>query len=263
MSSLRYTARAIITLIVIFLLVLLLGGFAFITGVFYPSRAVMNRCSVLWSRAILFCSGVRPTIRGCEYIADGIPRFFMGNHQSALDIPILICVLKGNVRFLAKDSLFRIPLFGWVIRRYGYLPVDRANARRTLKTVGGAIDGLRRNPICLAAFPEGTRSRDGKLLPFRRGTMKFAQQAGLPLVPFAIEGTIDVLNSRRFLRIVPGPVTLSFCEPIASEDVVAMEPAALLERVASTVAGELRQRAPGAVSEDEIVAEPVSMSTAS
>lgn len=236
--------RVILAMVVMVLLVLLLGGIALIVGVFYPSQKVMAFCSRLWARAILRLAGVRLTIRGAERIADSAPCFYMGNHQSALDIPIMIHALRGNVRFMAKESLFRIPLFGWVIRRYGYIPIDRTNARRTLGTLDRMFATLRRNPISIAVFPEGTRSRDGMLLPFRRGTMKVAQQVGFSVVPFSIEGSINVLHPDRMLRLSPGPVTLSFADPIPVEVVAGLSAAELQVQTAQAVAKQLGQPIP-------------------
>lgn len=244
LEEFRYRARAIIAMIVMVLLVLMLGGVALIVGVFYPSRSVMAFCSRVWARAILFLAGVRLTIRGSEWIAGGAPRFYMGNHQSALDIPIMIHALRGNVRFMAKESLFRIPFFGWVIRRYGFIPIDRSNARRTLRTLDQMFTAVRRKPISVTVFPEGTRSRDGRLLPFRRGTMKVAQQVGFSVVPFAIDGSIRVLHPDRLLRVTPGPVTLSFAPPIAEEEVVQLPAADLQVRTAQAVADQLGQPVP-------------------
>ena len=251
---LSYTVRAIISMVVMVSLVLLLGGLALIVGVVHPSRRLMDFCTRVWARSVLFCAGVRLTIKGWEQAADSRPAFFIGNHQSDLDILIIMFALRGQVRFMAKDSLFRIPLFGWVIRRYRFVPIDRGNVRRTLQTLKQMIAAVHRNPISMTAFPEGTRSRDGRLLPFRRGTMKIVQQAGLPVVPFAIDGSIDVHRPGRMLRAAPGPVTLTFTAPIPADRVVAMTQDELQERVVNAVAGALGQPSPAA--QEEVSTEP-------
>ena len=244
MNELGHTVRAIITMIVMVSLAILLGGLTLIVGIVHPYRQLWDICSLTWARAILFCAGVRLTMRGGERLADSMPAFFIGNHQSDLDILIIISALKGKVRFMAKDSLFRVPLFGRAIRRYEFVPIDRGNVRRTLHALKVMIAGLHRNPISMTAFPEGTRSRDGRLLPFRRGTIKLAQQAGLPVVPFAVEGSILVHHPDRLLRAKPGPVTLTFAEPIPADQVVAMDQDELQERVVGAVAGVLGQPVP-------------------
>lgn len=244
MKEILYRMRALAAMAVVVVLVLVLGGVALVAGIIYPSRRIMAVCSVLWSESILLMAGVRLKIRGLKRVSDSTTRFFMGNHQSALDIPIMIVALRGQVRFMAKESLFRIPLFGWVIRRYGFVPVDRSNARRTLQTLDKMYATLRRHPVSIVVFPEGTRSRDGKLLPFRRGTMKVAQQVGYPVVPFSIDGSIKVLHPDRLLRVVPGQVTLTFGAPIAGEEVTALSAGELQLRTARAVAEQLGQPLP-------------------
>jgi 1-acyl-sn-glycerol-3-phosphate acyltransferase len=224
-------------------LAVLLGGVALVVGLVCAPRGLMNLFSRLWSRVILLLSGVRLRIVGAERSAAVRPAFFMGNHQSDLDIPIIICALKGRVRFMAKDSLFRIPLFGWVIRRYGFVPVDRANVRRSLDALKGMLAGLKTRPISMTAFPEGTRSRDGRLLPFRRGTLKIAQQSGLPVVPFAIDGSIDVHHPDVRWVVRPGTVTLTLGEPIAADRAFAMDQDELQEEVVRVIAAALGQPA--------------------
>lgn len=246
MNNLRHTLRALVALVVMVSLVVLLGGLTLVVGLFHPSRRLMDVCSMAWARAVLFFVGVRLTIKGREKAAGVTPAFFIGNHQSGLDIPIVIYALGGRVRFMAKDSLFRIPLFGWVIRRYGFVPIDRSNVRRTLETLKHMLAAMQRHPISMTAFPEGTRSRDGRLLPFRRGTMKIVQQAGLPVVPFAIDGSITVHHPDRLLCAEAGPVTLTFAEPIPADVAVAMDQDALQERVIRAVADALGQPVPDA-----------------
>src|SRR3990172_10016416 len=158
--------RAAITALAMSLVVLVLGTAALLVGMVYPSRRVIAFAAVVWSRVVLSLAGVRLTIVGKEMVADRVPRFYMGNHQSALDIPILLLALDGHVRFMAKDTLFRIPLFGWVLLRYGYAPIDRSSPRVTLRTLDRMLERLRRDPISIAVFPEGTRSPDARFFTF-------------------------------------------------------------------------------------------------
>ena len=241
--------RALVTAVVMSLIVATFGLVTLAAGVIYPSRRLMASASLLWARAILLFAGVRLTIDGKEHVADRAPRFYMGNHQSALDIPILIVALSGDVRFMAKDGLFKIPVFGWVMRRYGYVPINRGRARATLHALDRMIDGIRRKPISFAVFPEGTRSRDGELLPFRRGTMKIGRRSGLPVAVFTVSGSMDVHHPDRFAA-TPGPVRLTFAEPIPAEEVADMLPTELHDRVVATVARQL-----GGASESEVPGE--------
>ena len=232
--------RAAITVLAMSLVVLVLGSAALLIGLIYPSRRVVAFAAVVWSRVVLSLAGVRLTIEGKELVADRVPRFFMGNHQSALDIPILLLALDGHVRFMAKDTLFRIPVFGWVLLRYGYAPINRSSPRVTLRTIERMLERLRRDPISIAVFPEGTRSSDGRLITFRRGTMKVGQRSGLPVVPFSIEGSLAVYNRQHFAAN-PGPVKLIFAEPIPAAEVAAMSTTELHDRMKATIARQLGQ----------------------
>lgn len=226
--------RAYMTAAVSVILVVVIGMTVVLLGLIYPSRRVIAAGSYLWARAVLWCAGVRLVVHGLEHIRDGRARFLVGNHQSGLDIPIVISLCRGNVRFLAKDSLFRIPIFGWALHRYRYIPIDRSRTRVTLRNVDRALGYFRRRPVSLAVFPEGTRSRNGVLLPFRRGAVKIGQRTGMDIVPFAIDGSMAV-NHPDVFRAVPGPVRVSFMRPIPADEAAALSPGELHDRVRAGV----------------------------
>jgi 1-acyl-sn-glycerol-3-phosphate acyltransferase len=232
--------RAAVTVLVMSVVVLVVGTPILLMGLIYPWRRLFDSGAVFWSRLVLFFAGVKLQVEGREAVSDGVPRFFMGNHQSALDIPIVVAALDGHVRLMAKDTLFRIPIFGWTLSRYGFAAIKRESARTTLSSLERMLQRLRREPISWAVFPEGTRSRDGRLLPFRRGTMKVGQRSGLPIVPFSIAGSMAV-HHRDHFAAHPGPVRLVFGQPIPAEEVAMMSAAELQHRVVSTIAGQLGQ----------------------
>ena len=199
-------------------------------GLVYPIPALANWLSWVWSRSLLATCGIDLSVAGAHHLADSRPRFFVGNHQGALDIPILITILKGRLRFMAKHTLFWVPLFGWLIWRYGYAPVNRSSTRVTIRSLDRMLDHLKRRPISFVVFPEGTRSPDGRLLPFRQGTMRICQRAGLEIVPFAIDGSRAVHQPRTW-RINPGPVRVAFAQPIPAEEAMAASAGELNERL--------------------------------
>ena len=240
--------RALVTFFVTTFLAIVLGTSIMLASLVYPARWPMTWGSYLWSRVILATAGVRLTVEGLEQLIEGTSCFFAGNHQSALDIPILVTALRGRVRFLAKASLFRIPVFGWAISRCEHIPIHRSRPRATIRRLTGMIDRLRRRPMSFVVFPEGTRSPDGRLLPFRMGAMKICQRAGLSVVPFSIDGSFTVHERARF-RIRPGPVRLVFAKPIPAGEVTAMTAAELHERVRQAIASGLGQ--PGAAGADD------------
>jgi 1-acyl-sn-glycerol-3-phosphate acyltransferase len=197
---------------------------------------VLALCARLWARTLLFAAGVRLTIEGLDVIAgEGGPYFFVGNHQSALDIPVLMVALRGDVRFMAKKSLFYVPIFGWALWRHGYVPIDRAHVRASMQALERMLERLKRRAISFVVFPEGTRSRDGRLLPFRKGAMKICARSGMSVVPFGIEGTLAV-HYPKALRLQPGPVRLALGRPIPAEEVAAMSVSQLHDRVRRQIA---------------------------
>jgi 1-acyl-sn-glycerol-3-phosphate acyltransferase len=165
--------------------------------------------------------------------------FIVGNHQSIIDIPVLLWACRGRLRFLAKDSLFRVPLFGPLIYRLGHVPVARSRPREAHEVLRAVVQCVSRHRHSLAAFPEGTRSEDGRLLQFRQGTMKIGQRSGLPILPFAIRGSGAVVRPRVF-RAHPGPVELHFGLPIPAEEAARLSPAELTERIQEQVQRLLR-----------------------
>lgn len=230
----RRMFRAILALAGVVVGILVWATPVWLAGVIYPSRRVVAFGARWWGRFVLIACGARLRIEGAEHAAGGVPRFFVGNHQSALDISALLVALRGDARFLAKESLFRIPIFGWAMKRSEFIPVDRSSARKAKETIEAMLEHFRRRPISLIIFPEGTRSRDGQLLPFRRGAMKICSRAALPVVPFAIEGSGLVSPPKRFY-IKPGLITLRFCEPIPAAEVAALSSDELHDRVRGAV----------------------------
>jgi len=216
------------------------GGIAMILGLFFRSRRVMAWVARNWSRSMLIPAGARLAFEGRERLDPTRSYFLVGNHQSALDIPIIMMAFAGDVRFMAKDSLFRIPILGRVMYQYGYVPIDRKSARTTIRALQAALARMKDDPISFTVFPEGTRTTDGRLLPFRMGAMKIALLSGMPIVPFTIDGAWRV-NNRARRSIEPGTIRVVFHEPIPVETLATMDSAQLHDRIAGTIARELGQ----------------------
>ena len=134
------------------------------------------------------------------------------NHESFCDILVLLATLPMQVRFLAKRSVFRVPVLGWSIAAAGFVPVDRGDRSRGAATVEAGLRKLA-GGRSLVIFPEETRTRDGELLPFKRGAAHLALKSGLPILPAGVAGTFRILP-RDSWEIRPGPVVVSIGEPI-------------------------------------------------
>lgn len=168
------------------------------TMVFGMSSTSAQGFPRLWAKIILKMSGVSVILKGGEALAADRPYIFAGNHQSQFDIFALQGCLGFDFRWLAKKELFDVPVFGTAMRRVGYIPVDRSHSRAAVKSLDLAAQRIAAGTSVII-FPEGTRSADGKLLPFKSGTMVLAIKAGVPVVPMAITGTHAILPKGKLL----------------------------------------------------------------
>lgn len=159
----------------------------------------------LWARLALACAGTRVTLTGAERLPPG-PVLFMSNHQSGFDILALLAALPRSTSWIAKKELFSIPLFGSAMLRGGFIPLDRRDPRQAMKSLEHAIAMLRAGRS-LVIFPEGTRSQDFRLLPFKRGGFKLALRAGVPVAPVTINGSGRV-NPAGTLRLYGGTISI-------------------------------------------------------
>lgn len=182
-----------------------------------------NRAARMWAQGLLWSSWIRLEVRNAEVVgaplAPGAPQggdgrcVIMANHQSLFDIPALLVAIPGQSRFIAKRSLFRIPVFGWAMALGGFIPVDRKDRSTAKDSFAAALDKLSRG-ASIVVFPEEVRSLGGKVLPFRRGGFLMALKSGLPVVPVGLHGTLAVQSRRSFL-IRPQTVTVHFGEAVA------------------------------------------------
>jgi 1-acyl-sn-glycerol-3-phosphate acyltransferase len=167
--------------------------------------------------SILAIAGIRIEARGVERFAAAGRCIVVANHRSAIDTLVLLDVLQrvAPVRFIAKRSLFRVPILGWGMRRFGHMPVDG-------RSIVGSLPGLRmaatQGGASTVFFPEGTRSRDGGMLPFKRAAFTIAARLGVPVLPVSIAGSGDAVPCNRIIANSPAVVTVAVHEPISTGD---------------------------------------------
>ncbi|HXR97150.1 MAG TPA: lysophospholipid acyltransferase family protein [Terriglobales bacterium] len=163
-------------------------------------------------RLLLWLAGARVVVEGRELLPRQPGCIYMANHQSNLDPPILLANLPGYISFLAKQELFRVPVLGTVARIGGLVPVDRSKRTSAQASIARAAEAVRRGrPFMI--FPEGTRSRDGQLLPFKKGPFYLAEQAGAPVVPITITGSGALMPKGQW-KIRSGVVKLQIHAPL-------------------------------------------------
>jgi 1-acyl-sn-glycerol-3-phosphate acyltransferase len=208
-----------------------LGTVSILSSLLDPSGDFGHKCARAWAWLVLRTTGVRVTAVGLERLQPHRSYVFASNHQSIYDIPIVFTTLPLQLRIVAKDSLGRFPFLGWHLQRTGHLLVDRTNpGAGIVKKMSRLVSGAR----SLIVFPEGTRSSDGRVAPFKGGMFLVAIDAGLPIVPVSIAGSRHVMLKGR-LMTCPGDVTITIHDPIPTAGVGRQGARALAARVMATV----------------------------
>ncbi|HKV10857.1 MAG TPA: lysophospholipid acyltransferase family protein, partial [Thermoanaerobaculia bacterium] len=188
----------------------------------------------IWSALLLRASWLDVHVRREGEIDPRTSYVYLANHQSLFDIPVLLSTVPGQVRMMAKRSLFRIPIFGWALSAGGFIPIDRGDRSTARQSFAAAMQRLR-GGISILLFPEGTRSLTDTLLPFQRGGFLLALKLGLPIVPVGIRGTRDVQRKGNW-AIRPGPVVVSYGAPIPVADYGLRRKGELVEEVRRRIA---------------------------
>jgi len=189
----------------------------------------VHKVANLWSRILLFICATKVEVIGAENILRGRPQVFMANHQSDMDILILLAYVSCQFRWIAKKELFAIPIFGKAMKSAGYIEIDRQNHEKAMQSMDLAALRIRQGKSVMT-FPEGTRSRDGEIKAFKPGTFYLAIQSGVPIVPISIIGSGDIM-SKRSLKINPGKIKLVIDKPVAVKDYTLEDRQKLIDRV--------------------------------
>lgn len=194
------------------LLTLVLGTLILITTLFEPQGTLGRKLARLWGRLLLRVLGIPVIVEGREHLVPGKTYVFAANHRSQFDIFVLLVTLPGDFGWVAKKSLFQIPIFGQVMSRLGNVSIDRQNLPEAIKSLNHAAD-LVQEGRSLIVFPEGTRATSRELLPFKKGVFIMAQKGGQPIVPISISGTMAI-QPRGSLHIRPGPIKVVISPPL-------------------------------------------------
>lgn len=198
--------------------------YAILTGNTDPVYGV----GVAGARMALWLAGVRLDVRGRDKIPQGHAVVFMPNHQSNCDPPAALAFLPP-VLVLAKREFFRVPILGRAMRLRGFIPVERKNRERAIAAVEKAVDALKAG-YSFMAYPEGTRSPDGRLQPFKKGVFVMAIKAAAPIVPISISGSGKIMRKGE-VRIRPGTIRITVHDPVPTEGLTLDDRAKLIERV--------------------------------
>lgn len=191
---------------------IVIGIATIIVSFFSKTGNMPHHVARFWANSILWVSGIRVTIKGVQHLQADSSAIYMCNHQSNYDIPVLLGRLPVQFRWLAKAELFRIPIFSRGMKGCGYISIDRSDRKAAFASLKRAADTIR-NGTSVMIFPEGTRSVDGDILPFKKGGFVLAVDAGVPIIPIILRGTWSIMPKDRWL-IKPRPITLEILAPI-------------------------------------------------
>jgi 1-acyl-sn-glycerol-3-phosphate acyltransferase len=183
-------------------------GYSFFPRGEYSVHVIAQR----WAKGVLWLSGVKVEVTGTENIILDGPQIFMANHQSFFDIFIVLAFIPAQFRFIAKKELFRVPIFGGALRKYGTIEINRQHHVSAVASIDEAARKIREGKS-VVTFPEGTRSIDGEIKAFKKGVFHLALKAGVPIVPISIIGSREILP-KHSLKVNPGRIRMIFDGPI-------------------------------------------------
>jgi 1-acyl-sn-glycerol-3-phosphate acyltransferase len=224
----RTMIRSIFVTAATFAYILIVGTPIVLYAVFTGNTDPVYQVGVAGARMALWLAGIRLEVRGKEKIPANRAVVFMPNHQSNCDPPAVITVLPP-VLVLAKQEFFRVPVLGRAMRMRGFVPVDRKNRERAIQAVERAVESLKAGYSFLA-YPEGTRSPDGRLQSFKKGVFMMALKAGAPIVPVSISGSNKIMRKGE-IRLHPGTVRITIHDPVMTEGCSVADRARIMEAV--------------------------------
>ncbi|HEY8210334.1 MAG TPA: lysophospholipid acyltransferase family protein [Myxococcaceae bacterium] len=166
----------------------------------------------IWAPVLLWSASSRLEVQGVEHVDPKRPTLYVANHQSAADVPVMFMAIPINLRFVGKKQLIWVPIIGWYMWIAGYIFVDRGNRAKAIASLEVAAKRIR-GGVSLIMFAEGTRSEDGRILPFKKGPFALALKSGVALCPVTIDGTGKMMPKSRW-HITPRIVKVKIGAPI-------------------------------------------------
>ncbi|SET02917.1 lysophospholipid acyltransferase family protein [Stigmatella erecta] len=169
-------------------------------------------CRHIWSPVLVWAGGGKIVVHGMENVDPKRPTIYVSNHQSTLDIPVLFMAVPVNFRYVAKSQLAWVPFIGWYLWVAGHIFVNRSNRSGAIESLRAAARKIRAG-ASIFLYPEGTRSPDGRILPFKKGPFALALEARVPICPVTVEGTARIMPKNSW-NITPGPIHVKIGKPI-------------------------------------------------
>lgn len=237
MSAPRINGRFVFAALSALLSTLTMGGLVFLGFLFRVPKTWIDSFCGTWARWILISAGIKIEFEGLEHLPPG-PSVLVGNHQGVFEILGLIGYLEPQPVFVTKLEAFKVPFFGQALHLLGHIAVDRGDSEKAIASIQKGTEQLKARGDRVVFFPEGTRTRDGHLKPFKKGAFVFALQSGLPLIPFAVEGSYQALPPKQKV-IHAGVVRIRFLPAIDISHMSMDDREALTEQAYGVIAAGL------------------------
>lgn len=232
----------VIRLFLVVIYTLALGSLGILACLLVPGGSALLPLARLWSWLVLRTYRVRWRALFPLAFEASSPCIYVANHQSLFDIPALVLAVKADFRIVAKRELLYIPVFGWALWLAGFIFIDRSDRDKAIRRLEKSVRKIRRG-CSIVVFAEGTRSADGRLLPFKKGGFILAIRAAVPIVPVSIRGGREVLP-KGSLHVTPGDIEVVFGTPIATSDYTMASKDELIALVRDRIAAGLRSPEP-------------------
>jgi len=189
------------------------GLFALLLRIFLPAKKVIYFVShYMWSPLICFFAGVQLKVEGLENVDHSRAHIYVANHESQMDITVIVRAVTLPLFFVAKKELAKVPVLGWYISAMNMIFIDRKDREKAMESMRKATERIK-SGLNVITFPEGTRSKTGDLQVFKKGSFIIAKEGEVGIIPVAIIGTRKVLPSGAYL-LKPGKVTVKIGKPI-------------------------------------------------
>lgn len=224
--------RTVLYLLALVYATIVHGGACILGGIFrvpYQRGGFYDRHQTKWARIILKASGIPVTLEGAEHFDMEHAQIVVANHASFFDILALLAWLPVAPKFIAKKELYSIPVFGQAIKAAGHVRIDRGNRKEAFGAYESATKEMKEHKLTIVVYPEGTRTRDGNLLPFKKGPFVFGIESGTCIVPCYVGGAFGI-QPKGSMRVRPRPLVIALGEPIETNGLSLEDRDALVER---------------------------------
>ena len=195
---------------------LLFGLSSFFAIILTGKKENFKFFGVIWGKTLSFIFNIKLVVKG-KHNLQNRNYVFASNHASLIDIPLLLIAVNRYTVFIAKSELSKIPIFKSILDMAGFIFVDRKNNDSAVKSMNNLMEDIKKIPRSVAIFPEGTRTSDGELLPFKKGAAIFAINTNIPVIPVAISGTYS-WSKKKLFDISQSVISFEFGEPITTEN---------------------------------------------